>query len=780
VEEFLRRLQGEAPPLARITSVQTRELSPTGERGFQIVESEAGRRPTALIPPDVALCADCAREIGDPNDRRSGYPFTNCTNCGPRFTIVRGIPYDRPQTTMAAFEMCEDCAREYGDPRDRRFHAEPVACPRCGPEVVLEKGQETRSCPTRCAGDGGRQAAFAPAAAPEAPAERGSSPLEAAGRPSASLRINSDPALFRQGGPSAARADLRQRAAAAERPAGVGTPALQVAAGMLGEGKVVAIKGLGGYHVACDARNPEAVETLRRRKGRGQKPFAIMVRDLAEARRVAEVSERAAALLTSPESPVVILPAKEGSGLAEGIAPRQRTVGVMLPYTPLHRLLLDASPPALVMTSGNLAEEPIVHTDEEARAKLGPIADHTLSHNREIAVACDDSVVRVEGDLVIPVRRARGYVPRSVPLDYEGPTVLAVGGQHKHTFCLLRNGEAILSQHIGDLDTAEVLEYFGRAVRHFEDLFEVRPEIVAHDLHPGYLSTQWARSLERVRLVGVQHHHAHVVSVMAELGLTGPVIGVAYDGTGYGPDGTVWGGEILIADRRDYRRAFHLRPVPLPGGEAAIRRPGRMALSHLMDAFGGEGIEKARKLLPDLAEAELRVVARQIERGVNSPGCSSMGRFFDAVGALLGATPEATYEGQPAMELEAMAHGAGDALLPYDYEVGGGAIDVRPVVRGIVEDLERGADAAAIAARFHETIARFTVAACARLHEERGPRDVVLCGGVMQNARLLARLLELLSEAGLRPHIHREIPPNDGGMSLGQAVIAAAREDGGM
>jgi hydrogenase maturation protein HypF len=704
VREFVQRVREEAPALARIASMEARELEPAGLEGFRIVESEGAPRPTALIPPDVALCADCAREIADPRDRRFGYPFTNCTNCGPRFTIVRGIPYDRRQTTMAAFEMCGECAREYGDPRDRRFHAEPVACPRCGPRVRLEEG-------------GGSVVA------------------------------------------------------------GVGTPALQQAARLLREGKVVAIKGLGGYHLACDARNAEAVETLRRRKGRGQKPFAIMARDLEEARRVAEVSPRAAALLTSPESPVVIMPARPGSGLAEGIAPRQHTVGVMLPYTPLHRLLLDASPSALVMTSGNLAEEPIVHEDEEARRKLGPIADFMLSHDREIAVPCDDSVVRVEGELVIPVRRARGYVPRSAPVAYEGPPVLAVGGHHKSTFCLLREGEAILSQHTGDLDTVEVLDYFGRAVRHFEELFEVRPEIVAHDLHPGYLSTQWAKSLEGVRLVGVQHHHAHVVSVMAELGLAGPVIGVAYDGTGYGPDGTAWGGEILVADRREYRRAFHLWQVQLPGGEAAIARPGRMALSWLMAAFGAEeGMEKARRLLPEMRETELQVVGRQIERRINSPMTSSMGRLFDAVGALLGATAEATYEGQAAMESEGMVTTAGghaETCPPYSYGLEEGVTDTRPVIRDVIAELERGVERGVIAARFHETVAAFTVEACRRIREEGGPGEVVLCGGVMQNARLVGRLLELLKEAGLRAYVHREVPPNDGGMSLGQAVVAA-------
>jgi len=388
------------------------------------------------------------------------------------------------------------------------------------------------------------------------------------------------------------------------------------------------------------------------------------------------------------------------------------------------------------------------------------------------------------------VRRARGYVPRAVPVGIEGLPVLGVGAYHRNTFCLLRQGEAILSQHIGDLDSAEVLDYFGDAVRHFERLFEVRPQIIAHDLHPAYLSTQYARSLaaewqeqapaprghEGVRLVPVQHHHAHVVSVMVEAGLPGPVIGVAYDGTGYGTDGTVWGGEILIADLRAFTRAIHLRPTPLPGGEGAIRHPSRMALSHLLSALGKEGLQTAHGLLPHLAETEARVVARQAERGINSPMCSSMGRLFDAVAALLGATPKVTYEGQPAMELEAMAEevGAGGGLLPYEYGLADGVIDVRPVVRGIVQDLDRGVHRGEIAARFHETVAVFTTEACRRLHEQGGPREVVLSGGVMQNARLVARLLELLESTGLRPHIHREVPPNDGGLSLGQAVIAAA------
>ena len=698
VTAFLDRLISEAPPLSRISSLETADLAPAGLGEFRIIESAPGSPPAALIPPDVSLCSDCAAEITDPRDRRLGYAFTNCTNCGPRFSIVLGIPYDRPETTMAAFPMCRRCEGEYTNPADRRFHAEPVACPDCGPSLFL---------------DGNADAA-----------------------------------------------------------------ALDRVAHLLAGGKVVAIKGLGGYHLACDARSAEAVEVLRARKGRGQKPFAIMVRDLEEARRVAAVSSTAAALLISPESPVVILPAKRDSGLAPGIAPRQATVGVMLPYTPLHRLLLAQSPPALVMTSGNLAEEPIEHRDEEAKRKLGPLADHILSHNREIAVPCDDSVVRCTGDLVSPVRRARGYVPRAIPVEIACSPVLGVGSHHKNTFCLLREGEAILSQHIGDLDTLEVLDYFRQAVVHFERLFQAKPGIIAHDLHPGYLSTQYAQSLADVRLVPVQHHHAHVVSVMAELGLAGPVIGIAYDGTGYGADGTIWGGEVLIADRRDFRRATHLRPVRLPGGEAAIEHPTRATLSYLADAFGPlEGERIARHLMPALTDTEARVVMRQIERGVNSPLASSMGRFFDAVGALLGASPIATYEGQPAMELEAMTAGVNDRVEPYPYAIEGGIIDTRLTVRQVALELQQKVEISLIAARFHETIAAFTRDACRQIRAQGGPSDVVLSGGVMQNARLLSRLLGLLEGEDLTPHIHWEVPPNDGGLSLGQAVIAAARSE---
>ncbi len=696
VAEFIDRIGREAPPLSRITSLETVALPPTGATGFRIMESAPGAQPTALIPPDVALCADCAREIADPADRRFGYPFTNCTNCGPRFSIVLGIPYDRPQTTMASFAMCRDCGSEYADPDDRRFHAEPIACPACGPALLLD------------------------------------------GEPAPG--------------------------------------ALSRVARLLANGKIVAIKGLGGYHLACDARSPAAVEALRTRKGRGQKPFAIMARDLPEARRVAVVSDRAAALLTSPESPVVILPARPDNGLAPGIAPRQSTVGVMLPYTPLHRLLLAQSPPALVMTSGNLAEEPIEHRDEEAERKLGPVADHFLSHNREIAVPCDDSVVRCEGNLLIPVRRARGYVPRSISVDVACPPILAVGGHHKSTFCLLREGEAILSQHIGDLDSVEALDYLGEAIAHFQRLFRTTPVIVAHDLHPEYLSTQYAQSLDGVKLVPVQHHHAHIASVMAETGLSGPVIGVAYDGTGYGLDGTIWGGEILVAGRVDFSRALHLRPVPLPGGEAAITHPARTALSYLVDAFGpSEAAGLSRHLLPSLGEPDARVVLRQIERGINSPLASSMGRFFDAVGSLLGASPLATYEGQPAMELESMAAGITGPVEPYCYEFDQDTIDTRPALRQVAADLEQKIKIALIAARFHETVAAFTLDACRRTRANGGPSDVVLSGGVMQNARLLSRLLSLLERDGFRPHTHREVPANDGGLSLGQALIAAAR-----
>ncbi len=505
---FIRQLSQEAPALARVEGVISEDTAPLAQETFDILESESLPGTEAVIPPDVGLCSDCAREIQDPGDRRYQYPFTNCTNCGPRFTLIRQVPYDRPQTTMAVFEMCPDCRREYEDPGDRRFHAEPTACPACGPHVWLEYQ-----------GDRWEHEVV----------------------------------------PTAAR--------------------------LLRDGKIVAVKGLGGFHLACDARNDAAVETLRDRKGRQDKPFALMVRDLDEAARICDSTDLERTLLLSPERPIVLCRRRPSGGISPLVAPGNNYLGLVLPYTPLHLLLMDQASPALVMTSGNLSEEPLVFTNEEAREKLAGLADAFLMHNRDIHVPCDDSVVRPLPDgTVIPLRRARGLVPHTISLPLDAPEILGLGAEQKNTFCLAWGQTALMSQHIGDLDTLETFEYYQLAIRHFEALSRKRPNILAHDLHPHYLSTRYAQEQENVQLVGVQHHHAHVAACLAENGRTEKCIGLALDGTGYGPDGTVWGGEVLVADLAGFTRVGHLAPVCLPGGEAAIRNPNRMAIAYLYAA----------------------------------------------------------------------------------------------------------------------------------------------------------------------------------------------------
>jgi len=703
LDEFERRLRTEAPPLARIVEVRVETVQPTGETGFAIRSSDGAAAPRPVIPADVATCANCRREIADPEDRRCGYPFTNCVNCGPRYTIVREIPYDRPHTTMQVFRMCPACRAEYEDPTNRRFHAQPNACPDCGPRLALDGDDQVSA--------------------------------------------------------QAALAQVGERLAA---------------------GEIVAIKGLGGFHLACDARSDAAVRLLRERKGRGLKPFAIMVRDLEEARRVCRVGDLDARLLASPESPIVIMPRRPEGGVSAEAAPGNTTLGLLLPYTPLHHLLFEHAPPALVMTSGNLAEEPIAYRNEEAIERLGHIADHFLTHNRDIHLPCDDSVARIADGGPLLLRRARGYVPRPIELGFEAPPVLACGGEQKNTICILSGSQAVLSQHIGDLDNVETLDYFERVVRHFEALFEFAPEIVAHDLHPEYLSTKWAKGMQGVRLEAVQHHHAHMAGVMADNGLEGEVIAVTFDGTGYGVDGAVWGGEFLVGGRAAFRRAAHLRYLRLPGAAAAIESPARMALAYLHECFGEEAGEKAERLLPGLAEGEADVVRRLIERGVNSPWTSSMGRLFDAVSALLGVCRHVTYEGQAAIELEMIADPAETGAYDFDAAPGedGLEIDVRPAVAGVVEDAEAGVPRERIAARFHETVARMTTAVCRRLADETGLERVMVTGGVAQNMLLLERVLAGLRGGGLAPYLNRQVPCNDGGLAFGQAVVAAARSGG--
>ncbi len=705
---FLAALTAEAPPLARIDAVASEEIPVQGDPAFAIRHSQPVAGQFQPISPDIAACDACLAEVRDPANRRYRYPFTNCTHCGPRFTIIRDIPYDRPQTTMAPFTMCPLCQAEYDDPNDRRFHAQPNACPACGPRLELAPPL------------GG-------ALPPDLPAE-----------------------------------------------------AIAAARALLARGAIVAVKGLGGFHLACDARDQEAVQRLRARKGRRGKPFALMVADLSVARTLCEVDADEERLLTSRERPIVLLRARPHNGIAPAVAPGQRTLGLMLPYTPLHHLLLQPGPDApnaLVMTSGNLSEEPLVARNEEALARLAAIADAFLLHNRDIYIRCDDSVTRVFQGAELPIRRARGYAPYPIHLGADALPLLACGAELKNTFCLTRGPYAFLSQHIGDLENLETLEAYRSAIAHYERIFRVRPQALAYDPHPDYLASRYARQRaadEGLPAVAVQHHHAHIAACLAEHQHPGPVIGLAFDGAGYGADRAIWGGEFLLADRRGYRRLAHLAYVPLPGGDAAVRHPYRMAWSHLQHAYGD--VWPALPSLRTLDPTEERVVRRQIAARLNAPPTSSLGRLFDAISALCGICYAVTYEGQAAIELEMAADEAeaGAYLWPLPTPPADApwAIDPAPLVRAVVDDLLAGVGIARIAARVHNTLAQMACEVCCYLREITGVREVALSGGVWQNVFLLERALARLRAAGFTVYIHRLTPPNDGGLSLGQAVVA--------
>ena len=705
VGAFLQRVGTEAPPLAVVERMETTPLPLRGERGFAIAVSDADGDRNVLVAPDVAACDDCLAELADPDDRRVGYPFINCTNCGPRYTIVRDVPYDRPNTTMAPFAMCEACAREYHDPADRRFHAQPVCCAVCGPALRL---------------------------------------LDAGGG-----------LLELEGEPIAATARL------------------------LADGAVVAIKGLGGYHLAVDATDAQAAATLRARKHREDKPFAVMVADLATAEQLCEVDGGEAALLRDPARPIVLLRRRAAAPVAPAVAPGNRRLGVMLPYTPLHHLLADRLARPVVLTSGNVSDEPIAFRDDDARHRLAGIADAFLLHDREIHMRVDDSVARVVAGRPALLRRSRGYVPRPVGLTTPVRRhVLGVGAELKNTVCLARDRHAFVSHHIGDLENYETFTSFLGAIEHLARLFDVRVEVVAHDLHPEYLSTKHARELEELdghRLVGVQHHHAHVAACLAENGRTERVIGLALDGLGWGSDGTVWGGEVLVADLGGFERVGHLEPVVMPGAAQAIREPWRMAVAHLDAAFMGAPPE------------DLGVVARNAERwddvlavarsGVNSPVTSSAGRLFDAVAAVLDVRDAITFEGQAAIELEQRAEPGERGSYPLE------PVDGEPLllptgalVRAVVEDRRSGTEVGVVAGRFHNTVVDLLVAACARVRAARGLDTVALSGGVFQNVLLLERTAARLEGAGFEVLTHRQVPCNDGGISLGQVAVAAARD----
>jgi hydrogenase maturation protein HypF len=706
VDDFLQRLPAEAPRLARILELRAWDLPARRERGFHILPSRDGEERRALILSDVATCDDCLEELFDPEDRRFGYAFINCTHCGPRYTIVRDIPYDRPLTSMAVFPLCPECRREYEDPDDRRFHAQATACPACGPRLELRDR------------DGERVATRDPI-------------------PAAVARLRA--------------------------------------------GAVVAVKGVGGFQLAVDATDGRAVARLRQRKHRVEKPFAIMVPDLETLDALCEGVEEALELLRGPERPIVLLRGRPATPVAEEVAPFQRYLGVFLPYTPLHHLLFaQGGFRALVMTSGNLSEEPIAIGNEEALRRLHGIADAFLLHDRDILIRCDDSVLRMAGGRPRQVRRARGYVPVPLLLSQDAPPILAVGGELKNTVCLTRGRFAFLSQHVGDLENAETYAFFDETIAHLRRMLGVDPEVIAHDLHPDYLSTRWARAQAGKRLVGVQHHHAHVAACMAENGLRGPVIGFALDGTGYGTDGLIWGGEVLLADYAGFERLAHLAYVPMPGGAAAIHEPWRMAVSYLVRYFGSGFRDLPLDFVRRLDPRRTEVLLRMIERGVNSPLTSSCGRLFDAVSALVGIRGEVSYEAQAAVELEMSIEKDGaEEAYPLDLvpDGKGWQIDAGPLFGALVGDLRRGVAAGVISARFHRGLVESFGWLARRLRERTSVNRVCLSGGSFQNLHLFEGLRLRLEASGFEVFTHSRVPAGDGGLSLGQAVVAAQRRD---
>ena len=710
LDEFVRCLEQELPSLARIDELAVDRLPPTGFTSFEIIHSASIPSAFQPVSPDVSICADCLAELFDPGNRRYRYPFINCTNCGPRFTIIQDIPYDRPNTTMAGFALCPECGAEYGDPRNRRFHAEPVACPACGPQVWLETAS-----------------------------------------------------------------DSAQHLA--------GEAAIQAGRDMLLAGKILAIKGLGGFHLACDATNPEVVAQLRQRKLRVGKPFALMFPNMESIRQHCQVSEEEASLLQSRQRPVVILQRQPTSSIALQVAPQQDTLGAMLPYTPLHYLLLThPNMPPLVMTSGNLSEEPICTTNAEARQRLESLADAFLMHDREIRTRCDDSVVRIGAHAPGFLRRARGYAPDPVRLPFATLPLLATGAELKNTFCLTRQRYAFLSHHIGDLENYETLNAFEQGIRHYERLFRIQPQAIAYDLHPDYLATRYAldrAERELLPALGVQHHHAHIAACMADNGLDleERVLGVAWDGTGYGEDGAIWGSEFLISGYASFQRLAHLTYVPLPGGDQATRQPWRMALAWLQSA----GLPWEADLAPVRHVGDttspidrLNALRHQLETGINCPPTSSMGRMFDAAAALLGIRQEVTYEAQAAIELEALADAAETGAYAIDIHANG-VIDPAPLWSSMLSELRAGVPLPLLSARFHNSLSQLVVRVCQCIRDKTGLQQVALSGGVWQNMVLLTKTVDQLEKAGFGVLQHRQVPTNDGGLALGQAAVAVAR-----
>lgn len=701
VEEFLHALKNHPPPLARLDQIEVSEISPNGMKEFLILESKDTESQFLPVSPDISICEDCLRELFDPENRRYRYPFINCTNCGPRFTIIKGIPYDRPNTTMASFALCPECHREYTNPLDRRFHAQPIACPECGPHLWLE--------------------------------------------------INGQPVAEKE-------------------------EALQKARQLLKEGAILAIKGLGGFHLACDAANETAVKTLRNRKKRSDKPFAVMVFDLSKVEKIAEFDEEEKALLLSRQKPIVLLRKKVDAPIVPEVSPDVNTVGVMLPYTPLHYLLLEPEenfPEVLVMTSGNLSEEPIAYEDKEAQERLLPIADAFLMHNRAIYMRVDDSVMSVSVNSVIPIRRARGYAPDSISLPFVIPPVLATGAELKNTFCLTRDQYAFLSHHIGDMENLETFNSFVEGIEHFQKIFRIHPQVLACDLHPDYMATRYAEARaeqEGLPLIRIQHHHAHLASCLVEhqWNTEEPVIGLIFDGTGLGDDRAIWGGEILVGGYGGYLRRFHLEYIPLPGGDAAIRNPARTALAHLWQA----GIPWEEHLPPctALCRDELSLLHSQLKHHINTPWTSSMGRLFDAVASLIGLRQEANYEAQAAIALEVVCDTRETETYPIILQEN--EIKLGELWHEIMKDWGTGMQPSIISAKFHNWVTAVALSASKVIRTETGLNTVVCSGGVWQNRVLVQKTKALFEQNGFKVLFHKVVPPNDGGLSLGQAAIA--------
>jgi hydrogenase maturation protein HypF len=700
IEVFLREIRESPPPLAHLERIQVTDHLPLkGYEDFEIKESSREEGQFVPVSPDVGVCEDCLRELLDPDDRRYCYPFINCTNCGPRFTIVHDVPYDRKNTTMAPFTMCPTCLKEYQDPADRRFHAQPNCCPQCGPRLILMRDHQEIG---------------------------GVNPI------SETIRL-------------------------------------------LKEGSIIAIKGLGGFHLACDAENSETVEKLRERKLRTSKPFAIMSYDLEIVRSYCYVSPDEARILTNPRRPILLLLRKPDSTISPVVAPHNRYLGVMLPYTPLHYLLLRDSFLALVMTSGNSSEEPIIIDNREALYRLKGLADFLLTHDRGVHLRCDDSVAWVEEGKERLVRRSRGFAPHPLYLPISSPGILACGADLKNAFCLSKGNFYFISQHIGDLDNLDAYQFLKDTINHYQRFFRIDPQLVVHDLHPDYLSTRYAQGLTHKKLSTVQHHHAHIASCMAENGLDEKVIGVAFDGTGLGADGRVWGGEFLVADYSGFERCAHLRYTPMPGGDAAVRYPYRMALSFLYCLLGEDVLRLDLDFYSRRDRREVRTIIEQIRGKFNAPLTSSCGRLFDAISALTGVRDSITYEGQAAIELEMIASAETEDCYEWRLftENDPLQVDTWEILRQVLDDLRKGIPSSAISSKFHQTVANFSLDICERIREKKGLTKVVLSGGVYQNRLLLRKTLKNLRENQFEPFYHQEVPTNDGGISLGQAVIAA-------